>query len=100
MHVIGALFHRPSAPRVNEVEWDDFVRVMAHIGFGIESGNGSSYSFRVASRNAIFPVHSLGEVITVHRPHPRTALSFIQMRETRRTLTNAFGWSTDTFKGK
>lgn len=100
MHVIDALFHRPGAPRVNEVEWDDFIRVMAHIGFSIEPGNGASHSFRVASRSAIFPVHSLGEVITVHRPHPRTALSFIQMRETGRRLTRAFGWSADTFTSK
>lgn len=101
MHVIDALFHRPGAPRVAEVEWNDFIRVMAHIGFSVVPGNHNNFRFRVANSSVIFPVESQGEVITAHRPHGgRTALSLNEMRGIGRRMTRAFGWSTNTFENQ
>ncbi|KAJ3580546.1 hypothetical protein NPX13_g4 [Xylaria arbuscula] len=98
MHVIDAFFSRPGAPPPTEVAWTDFIRAMTHIGFSMSPGNQGNYRFSVATRREIFPPGSRGQVITAHRPHGRTTLSLVEMREIGRRLNRAFGWSANTFK--
>ncbi|KAF2971839.1 hypothetical protein GQX73_g1755 [Xylaria multiplex] len=101
MDVIDALFYTPGASHVPQIEWDDLVRVMRHIGFRASPGNTGNYRFSVARSDDIFPAGSRGEVITAHRPHgrrPRLGLS--RMREIGDRMNRAFGWTADTFTCK
>ncbi|KAI0541391.1 hypothetical protein GGR58DRAFT_456888 [Xylaria digitata] len=101
MDVIDALFYTPGAPRVPQIDWDDFVRVMRHIGFRESPGNTGNYRFSVARSDDIFPAESQGEVITVHPPHGRRPrLGLVRMRQIGDRMNRAFGWTADTFTCK
>ncbi|KAI0905751.1 hypothetical protein F4823DRAFT_632400 [Ustulina deusta] len=100
MNVIRALWHPGSGYVPREIEWDDFVRTMTHLGFGkTETPRGASCRFSVERESNLFPVNSRGNVITVHRPHNRrTTLPIREMRNVGRRMRNAYGWSAETFK--
>lgn len=101
MAVIGALFHHPEVyPAPRETEWRDFTRTMTRLQFSMRPNRrgGALRRFEVMAGNSFIPAGSEGEVITAHEPHAgRTTLDLVQMREIGRRLTNAFGWSADTF---
>ncbi|KAI1169728.1 hypothetical protein F4777DRAFT_596033 [Nemania sp. FL0916] len=100
MRVISGLFSHPELPPApNEIRWKDFTRTMTHLGFGIRPRRrgGASRRLFVGIQYEIFPAGSHGHVITVHEPHPRISLDLSEVREIGRRLTNAFGWSAETF---
>ncbi|KAI1752741.1 hypothetical protein F4782DRAFT_546359 [Xylaria castorea] len=100
MAAIEALFCHPGARHVaRETGWGDFTRTMTRLGFSMMPGAGGAVRrFEVVGRSDLIPARSEGEVITAHEPHGRrTTLGRRRMRGTGRRLTNAFGWSAETF---
>ncbi|KAI0454921.1 hypothetical protein F5B21DRAFT_503949 [Xylaria acuta] len=101
MVVIGALYRHPEVyPVPRETEWRDLTRTMTRLGFSVTParGGGSARRFEVVIRSDLIPAGSEGEVVTAHEPHGgRTTLGRNRMRQIGRRLTNAFGWSAETF---
>ncbi|KAI0412987.1 hypothetical protein F5X98DRAFT_379241 [Xylaria grammica] len=100
MDVIEALFHFRGARRgAKETKWSEFLRLMERLQFKESRGAGNSSRFSPLGPSEIFPVESLGEVITEHRPHNgRNTLSLREMRDIGCRMNHAFGWTADTFR--
>ncbi|KAJ8132671.1 hypothetical protein O1611_g953 [Lasiodiplodia mahajangana] len=98
MEVISGLFSHPSLhPAPREVNWHEFERTMANLGFSVTPGRGNA-RLSVSAPSERFPASSLGEVVTAHPPHAgRVALSLPEVRAIGSRLANAYGWSAETF---
>ncbi|KAG6360887.1 hypothetical protein INS49_011955 [Diaporthe citri] len=83
-------FNAESTSMPAEIQWIDFLRAMAAMGFSVEKLYGSVWIFCPAT-------NSLGQSIQFHEPHPRSKLPFTTARRYGRRLNRAFGWTGGMF---
>jgi len=87
--VFRKIFPTTPEERLEEVEWDAFVRSMGSAGFMAKNGGGSMVIFE----NKRDP----GTII-FHRPHPHTKIDPIMLQSMGRRMNKWFHWKRETFK--
>ena len=79
------------------VEWLDFVFTMKTLGFGVEHGGGSHFTFKGAIRLPSDPLTLQKRSITAHMPHPSTEMSPILLQSLGKRCNRRFGWQRANF---
>jgi hypothetical protein len=77
--------------QLKDVVWKDFLRAMAHIGFGLQKLGGSSWLFTPP------PEFGFKHSVYMHEPHPKKSLFPAQAFWKGRALTRRYGWDKNTF---
>lgn len=89
--VFRTLFFNAEANSIPaEIQWIDFLRAMAAMGFSVEKLYGSAWIFCPMT-------NSLGQSIQFHEPHPRSKIPFTTARRYGLRLNRVFGWTGSMF---
>jgi predicted RNA binding protein YcfA (HicA-like mRNA interferase family) len=88
-----AIFDHSSRHEARRVTWEQFINAMKHVGFTVESRNGSIRKFKPPTDWNVTPV-------TFHRPHGphmNGNLEEWQKRALKGKLQGTYGWAMSTF---
>jgi hypothetical protein len=84
--VFKALFHMPhESSYPSQLEWDDFKKAMAALGFAIHRLQGSAWEFTPP------PSFDTSTDIQFHEPHPEKLMPLLHARRFGRRLLHAYG---------
>ena len=98
--VISLLFAASSDkdfPEGKTLKWVDFASAMGTLGFGVEHGGGSAFTFRGKVKIASAPEEMQKKSFVVHRPHPDPELGQCMLRCLGKRLNRRFGWERGNF---
>ena len=86
----------PTDESTSIADWKEFLAAFAKFGFQGQRQSGSSFTFAGAIKGNM-ESDSGKHSITIHKPHPSTEMSAIQLKIIGRRCSRRFGWSKESF---